>query len=259
MLREAQHLLALLCRETQLTCLGKRIDVGEAQEHIGLRCRHAPKLADVLLREHALCLETRRCLTRQVLIVPDAVIRILGEILDFHARCGDVVRLYAQNTLDDAVAFLPCLLPCTSNQFIRREGVHLARQIRILAQAPTEFGDNLCHPFNADLPSLSFHHAVQLKLHPFLFCHAMSLPLLVVPRYIIPCFNRKSYKNNRRQNHICRRLLCYFFLFFFSFLSFFEGFSCVLSCASAVFAFSVSIAARSASLSIPRERRISSS
>ena len=112
----------------------------------------------------------------------DAVIGILGEILDPHARCRDVVRLHAQNSLDDAVALLPCLLSCACDQFIRSERIHLTRQIRILAQSLIQLRNDLGHALDADLSSLSLYHAVEFKLHPFLICHAVSLPLLVVPR-----------------------------------------------------------------------------
>ena len=108
-----------------------------------------------------------------------AVVSILGKVLDLHARCRDVLRLDTQNPLDDAVALLPGLLSCTRNEFIRSKRVHLTRQIRILSQAPAEIRNNLGHAFYADLAPLGLYHAVQFKLHSFLVCHAVYLPLPV--------------------------------------------------------------------------------
>ena len=67
-----------------------------------------------------------------------AVVGVLGEVLDLHAGGGDVVRLDAQNPLDDAVAFLSGLLACTCDELICGERIHLARQIRILTQSSAE-------------------------------------------------------------------------------------------------------------------------
>ena len=89
-----------------------------------------------------------------------AVVRVLREILNLHARCRDVLRLDAQHPLDDAVALLAGLRPCTGNQLICRERVHLAGQIRILAQSPAELGDDLGHALHADLSSLGLYHTV---------------------------------------------------------------------------------------------------
>ena len=123
-----------------------------------------------------------------------AIIGILGEIFNLHTGCGDVVRLHAQNTLDDAIAFLAGLLACARDEFVCGECIYLTRQIRVLAQTSAELRYNLGHALHADLSTLRFYHSVQFKLHPFLVCHAVSLPLLVVPAFIIPCFYRKSYK-----------------------------------------------------------------
>ena len=122
----------------------------------------------------------------------DAVISAAGKVLYTHACRGDVLRLHAQDALDDAVALLPLLLACACDQFVRCERIHLTRQIRILTQSLIELRYDLGHALDADLATLSLYHAVQFKLHPFLICHAVSLPLLVVPSTIIPCFYGKS-------------------------------------------------------------------
>ena len=67
-----------------------------------------------------------------------AVIGVLGKVLDLHARSCDVLRLHAQNPLDDAIALLAGLLACARDEFVRRERIHLTRQIRILTQSLTE-------------------------------------------------------------------------------------------------------------------------
>ena len=136
--REAEHLLAFLRCETKLACCQKGLQIGEAQEHIWLRRGHRPKLADVLLGEHPLLLELRRCLARQILVVMHAVVCIFGKILDLHAGSRKVVRLHAQNALDDAIALLARLLSCTCDEFVCSEGIYLTRQIRILTQPSAE-------------------------------------------------------------------------------------------------------------------------
>ena len=56
MLREAEHLLALLRCKTELACREERLEIGEPQEHIGLCRGHRPELSDVLLGEKSLLL-----------------------------------------------------------------------------------------------------------------------------------------------------------------------------------------------------------
>ena len=126
-LREAQHLLALLRREAQLACLGKRIDVREAQEHVGLRRGHRPKFADILRAEHPLRLETSCRFAGQILIVAHAVVRILGEILDRHARRRDIVRLDAERLFDDLIALLSGRLTSARDQLVGCGRILLAR------------------------------------------------------------------------------------------------------------------------------------
>ena len=192
MLRKPQHLLALLRREAKLACREQRLQIGEAEEHIGLRLGHRPELADVLLGEEPLLRKARRCLARQIFVVVDAVIGILCEILDTHARRRDVLGLNAQDALDNAVALLARRLACACDQLIRCECIHLTWQIGVLTQTLAELRDDLGHALHADLPAFGLHHAIQFVLHPFLVCHARHILLLVVSSLLYFVFKKKA-------------------------------------------------------------------
>ena len=201
-LREPQHLLALLRRKAELACREQRLQIGETEEHIGLCLGHRPELADVLLGKEPLLRETRCCLARQIFVVVDAVIGIARQILDAHTRRRDVLRLDAQDALDDAVALLARRLACACNQLIQRECIHLTRQIGVLTQTLAELRDDLGHAFHADLSALGLHHAIQFVLHPFLVCHARHILLLVVSSLLYFVFYKKA-----RESQIKRSVL----------------------------------------------------
>ena len=177
MLRKPHHLLAFLRCEAQLACVAQGIEIGEAKKHIGLGRGQRPEFTDIFFSKEPFRGEACRRRPCEILVKMHAVVRVLGEVFDLHARGRDVAWLHAQDALDNAVAFLAGLFPRPSNQFIGCEAVHLAWQIWILAQAPTEVGDDLRHAFHTDITAFRLHHSAQFQLHPFLVCHAVYLPL----------------------------------------------------------------------------------